>query len=247
MSHLSFYDDSYERRLTARVMAIEQGHRVLLTRTVFFPRTSTEPGDHGWIGGHRVVDVVKEDQQVWHSLEPEPAPELAVDDVVVIELDWARRYLIMRTHSALHLLGSVIEAELGHRAVAGVVEERSGYLVLRSDLGEDEVERAVSVAREEIRRGLEIRAYWDAEREGFRWCEYGTYPRMPDGGLHVRSTSEIGDIELLSRARRKGKLRLSFCVNAPGSGSHLRPTAGQSNEPASRVSRPVPAAASDAP
>jgi misacylated tRNA(Ala) deacylase len=114
-TELLFRSDAYSRVASARVVALgAQG--VELDRTLFYPLGGGQPGDSGTLvraNGERlkVVDTRKgeELEQVVHVLEPgcarpEPGEELS------LELDWERRYALMRLHTALHLLSCVVPA-----------------------------------------------------------------------------------------------------------------------------------------
>src|SRR5215469_995689 len=113
MTELLFRDDGYMRSCAARVIAADV-HGIRLDRTVFYPTGGGQPGDSGVLrlaSGQEIaiVDTVKGElpDEVIHiaavgSTLPEPGTEL------VAEIDWERRYRLMRMHTCLHLLCSIV-------------------------------------------------------------------------------------------------------------------------------------------
>ena len=104
MTELLHLEDSYLRECDASVV-VQSGQAVKLDRTVFYPSGGGQPLDVGrlhWPGGEtRVVDMKEEGDMLWHVLEG-PVPSVGRDVHGV--LDWERRYITMRYHSALHVL-----------------------------------------------------------------------------------------------------------------------------------------------
>jgi misacylated tRNA(Ala) deacylase len=106
MTELLFQTDSYLQEFTATVVDVnpEEG-AVAFERTAFYPGGGGQPHDLGLLHvqgqTYAVTRVKQQSGQVWHWLNGElPAPGTAV----IGQLDWARRYKLMRTHTALHIL-----------------------------------------------------------------------------------------------------------------------------------------------
>ena len=209
MTELIYYRDQYKKEIEAKVVRIE-GNKVLLDKTIFIPQTGTEPGDFGKIDNMKIAGSKKDGGDVWHII-PKQIP-FRVGDVVKLELDWKSRINAMRLHSALHLTAGVFDSKFGERAVAGVVKSNSAHLVFKHEISDDAIEQAVERANADVKSGLEIKTYWDEKREGFRWCEIGSYPPIPCGGLHVRNTNEIGEISLVGKESDKGKQKITIGV-----------------------------------
>jgi len=121
MTEELFATDAYRRSFDAAVVATDRdAGRVALGRTAFYPGGGGQPHDLGTVdwgdGPVAVTRVKREEGRIWHWLD---APELPGEGVEVAgELDWARRHLLMRTHTALS-----ISAEPGRRLEAGINEE----------------------------------------------------------------------------------------------------------------------------
>ncbi len=198
--------------------------RVVLDRTVFYPTGGGQPGDRGRLqtGGREpfeVVDTVKGDgEYVVHCLAGSAAPEIGAS--LQAELDWGRRYRLMRMHSALHLLCAAV----GQAVTGGQIGEGKGRLDF--DVGEAKLDK------EQIARTL---ARWIADDRPIRqrWIEADELAARPElvrtmsvkppltggwvrlveiegvdlqacGGTHVRSTGEVGEL-LVGKIENKGR------------------------------------------
>ena len=114
MTELLYQTDSYLREFEATVTAVEGGAAVL-DRTAFYPGGGGQPHDTGTLSADgrswTVVKVEKRGADVLHHLEGEDPP--AIGTRVRGALDWERRYRLMRTHTALHVLCGVVWREFG--------------------------------------------------------------------------------------------------------------------------------------
>ena len=118
--------------------------------------------------------------------------------------------MAIKLHSALHLLAGPFDKNFKKRAVAGAVKGKQAYLVFKEEVSDEIINNALKQANEDIENGLEINSYWDEKREGFRWTQAGDYPPIPDGGLHVKNTKEIGKLILVSNEFGQGKQKITF-------------------------------------
>lgn len=205
MTELIYYQDPYKKEFEAKVVAVEE-NRALLDKTIFIAQTNTEPGDFGKINGVKIAGSKKNGTDVWHVFSKPLS--LKAGDIVKLELDWSKRLLAMRLHSALHLLAGAIEKNCEKRAVAGAVKGNQAELILKEPLLEEIITRAIEVSNKDIESGLEIKSYWDEKREGFRWTKVGDYSSIPDGGLHVKNAREIGNIWLIAKEIDGGKQKI---------------------------------------
>jgi len=209
MTDLVYYQDQYKKDLEAKIVK-KGGSRVVLDKTIFIPQTSTEPGDFGKINNMRIAGSKKEGNDIWHIF-PKPIP-FNEGDPVKLELDWNKRLIGMKLHSALHLLAGPFDKDFGKRAVAGAVKGDKAYLIFKEEVSDEIINKALEQANKDIETGLEIESYWDEKRKGFRWTRIGDYIPIPDGGLHVKDTKEIGKISLVSKEMEQGKQKVTISV-----------------------------------
>lgn len=229
-----FATDAYLREAEANVTAAH-GTRVALDRTLFYPGGGGQPADRGvitWdagdggVGRAEVATVGRRDGTILHELaveHPDAAPP--PDTLVRLDLDWDRRYALMRTHTALHILCGVIWTEFSVAVTGGNMKPGSGRLdfaldVVTSELGQhiqrrinEEVERAREIAVGFVNRSeadldealIRTKANLiPASIDPLRVIDIRGLDRQADGGTHVASTVEVGHVEV-TRTENKGR------------------------------------------
>jgi misacylated tRNA(Ala) deacylase len=232
MTELLYLRDSRLTTFDATVTHVD-GDRVALDRTAFYPTGGGQPHDTGTLAGQRVVDVRKEDGLVWHHLDLAGAAPPSVGDCVEGEIDWDRRYSLMRTHTALHVMGGVIWNTWRVPATGGNMEPLSarmdfelnplpeGFARTVEDLTNVELaaNRPVMVAflpPEEAERQDLIRTKVSLVPDGLaevRVVDIVGLDRQADGGTHVSSTAEVGRIRVVKTENKgKGNKRLRIEV-----------------------------------
>jgi len=209
MTELIYYHNQYKKDLEARVVKTDD-NKVLLNKTIFISKTNNEPGDFGTINGIEIIGSIKDGDNVWHIFE-KPF-NFQIGDLVKLKLDWNRRLIAMKFHSALHLLAGVFEVFFYKRAVAGVIKENQAYLVFKESLSDETISKAIELANKRIDDNFEIKSFWDSQRQGFRWTQIGEYPAIPDGGLHVKTTKEIGKIDFINQVIEQGKQKIIISI-----------------------------------
>src|ERR1700681_2248488 len=105
MTDRLYYSDPYLREFRANVVEVtDDGRRVYLDRTAFYPTSGGQPFDMGQLGGANVIEVVDEEDRVAHVLDA-PIASGEID----AQIDWPRRFDHMQQHSGQHLLSAVLE------------------------------------------------------------------------------------------------------------------------------------------
>ena len=217
MAELLFREDAYLRSCEATVVAVHP-EGVELDRTVFYPLGGGQAGDTGRMGPWNVLDTRKRENSVVHVLEPGATPQPGMQ--VKLELDWDRRYRLMRYHTALHLLGSVVKAPV----TGGRIAEDKAHLDFDIEMEKLVKEAIESRLHELIAGAVETRASWitDAELDArpdlvktmsvapprgegrVRLLEIPGVDLQACGGTHVKNTGEIGRLAI-ARIRSEGK------------------------------------------
>ena len=238
------YRDAYTRSVDARVLDVSSADGpplVVLDVTAFYPGGGGQPSDRGII--LRAVDgrtwVVRAARRVGgeivHELETPEAGELPhAGDVVTVDLEWARRYALMRTHTALHALCGVVWRDHGALVTGGNMEPGAGrmdfeFATMSGDLvGEIEAKvNAELLAARDVRVNVlprvEAFAIPDLIRtkvnllpegiERIRTIEIVGLDLQADGGTHVANTREVGGIRVTgyeSKGRINKRIRLEL-------------------------------------
>ena len=237
MTEKVFYQDSYQKTHSSEVVEVlDQG--VVLAATIFYPLGGGQPGDTGrlQINGreYHVVDTrFAEDRvKIIHFLEEEDLGAIHSGDAVEMEIDWERRHRLMRMHSSMHLLCSLISAQATGGAV-GETESRldfdlQGQVIDKEQLTAELnalVAKAIPVsigsitdAELEQNPGL-VRTMSVQPPRGHgtvRTISIENTDYQPCGGTHVRNTAEIGEL-LVTGLKNKGKQnkRISLVLVEP--------------------------------
>lgn len=236
------YGDAYARRAETRVAAVDtttEAPLVVLEETIFYPGGGGQPSDRGLLlraadGRTWTVKAArKAGGETVHELEPGTEPP-APGDILVAELDWARRYTLMRTHTALHALCGVVWRDYGALVTGGNMEPGTGRMDfeferMSGDLVdeiEDKVNRELVSARDvrvDVLPREEAFAIPDLIRtkvnllppgiEEVRTIEIVGLDLQADGGTHVANTREVGTIHVTgyeSKGRINKRIRIEL-------------------------------------
>ena len=207
-----FRQDAYLKDAEATVTALEE-RGVRLDRSIFYPTGGGQPGDTGllrWDGGEaRIVDAVKADgADVLHVLAPD-APRPAVGAKVRTNLDWDRRLLHMRMHTALHVMSAVIKGNVTGGQV-GADKSRLDFNlegeVPAKEWVTEEINRLIAP---ELVKTMSVRPPMGAGR--VRLLAIEGIDLQACGGTHVARTGEIGRVECI-KIENKGKMNRRFVI-----------------------------------
>jgi misacylated tRNA(Ala) deacylase len=226
MTELLAHTDAYLQEFDAAVVAVNvEENAVALDKTAFYPGGGGQPHDLGWLDGKPVTKVKRQGELIWHWLaEREDLP--AVGAMVHGKIDWERRYKLMRTHTAFHILCGVVWRDYGAQVTGGNMDELSGRMdfefeTLRQELVKeiDEKLNAEIAAARNVRVKILpreeafqipdlIRTKINLLPEGIsevRTVEIEGLDLQADGGTHVNNTREVGTIRVAGY-ESKGKI-----------------------------------------
>jgi misacylated tRNA(Ala) deacylase len=218
-----YLEDSYLRAFDAIVLSAS-GDRVILDKTAFYPASGGQPSDQGSIckadKEFKVMSAIVLDGQIAHIMDRDG---LKSGDEVHASLDWERRYRLMRSHTACHILSAVIFRETGAKITGNQIDisrsrvdfslesfdkaRMSGYIEEANRLiVEDRPVKIRVLPRDEalaipdtVRLAMEV-----PDRDEIRVVEIEGIDSQACGGTHVKGTGEIGRIKMI-KAENKGK------------------------------------------
>jgi misacylated tRNA(Ala) deacylase len=226
MTELVFRDDPYAKSCEARVIAINDRGGIELDRTVYYPTGGGQPGDTGTLrlaDGREIViaTTVKGEgpDDVIHVPAAGQGPASEGDTVTAV-IDWDIRHRLMRIHTCLHLLSSVVE----YPVTGGQISNGKGRLDF--DMPEMTVEKDAITARlnELIAESHPVSTDWITDDElaaqpdlvktmsvkppmgqgRVRLIDVDGCDLQPCGGTHVANTSEIGQVRV-RKIEKKGR------------------------------------------
>ena len=231
---LLFRDDAYLKVAEACVVAVHE-HGIELDRTIFYPAGGGQMGDVGALirdGGERIEisDTRKggDPARVLHvpaADMPRPAP----GETLRLEIDWRRRYALMRLHTALHVMSCVVVAPVTGGNIAPE-KARLDFDIDMSLLDAARIERETNAL---IARAVDTETVWITDEEldarpelvktmsvapprgagRVRLLKIPGIDLQPCGGTHVRNIAEIGGIRVLkirSEGRRNRRVEIAL-------------------------------------
>ena len=226
------YSDSYLKECKSKVMEVND-HGVVLDQTIFYPGGGGQPSDNGKLileNNEYLVNGLKRiDGQIVHLIEgAKPEINSEVDSII----DWDKRYKLMRTHTALHILCGVIWRDYSASVTGGDMKPLAGRMDFElEEMSADfskEVEEKINI---EVSENRNIKIYQLPREEAFqipdlirtkinllpkgiefvRIVDIQGLDLQADGGTHVHNTSEVGYIKMIgheSKGKSNKRLRI---------------------------------------
>ena len=224
-TELLFRDDAYLKTATAQAVAVNE-RGIELDRSIFYPVGGGQSGDTGFLlraNGERIeIADTRKGDSIDHVLHiPAPGmPRPEIGEALTLEIDWQRRYALMRLHTALHVMSCVVVAPV----TGGNISPDKARLDFDIDmnlLDAGKIERETNAM---IARGVETETVWITDEEldarpelvktmsvqpprgagRVRLLRIPGIDLQPCGGTHVKNIAEIGGIRVL-RIRSEGK------------------------------------------
>ncbi len=232
MTEALYHQDAYLREFQAVVMEVV-GAGVVLDRSAFYPGGGGQPSDVGILRAgdaeYRVLRLNRREDKVIHELDQAPPP---LGATVTGIIDWERRYRLMKTHTALHILCGVVWRDYGSLVTGGNMQPLQARMDfemehMSADFAEEmeeKVNREVADARpvitallprdEAMRNPDLIRTKIDLlppDIQEIRVVDIQGLDIQADGGTHVANTREVGHIRIVgheSKGRINKRLRI---------------------------------------
>lgn len=235
-TELLFRSDAYLKTSRAQVIAAND-RGIELDRTIFYPMGGGQSGDTGVLlraGGERIAitDTRKGDamDSVLHiAAAAQPSPEPG--ETLTLEIDWQRRYALMRLHTALHVMSCVVVAPV----TGGNISPDKARLDFDIDMSLLDGERIERETNALIARGADTETVWITEEEldarpelvktmsvqpprgggRVRLLRIPGIDLQPCGGTHVKNIAEIGAIRVLkvrSEGRRNKRVEIALAI-----------------------------------
>ncbi len=211
MTEKVFWEDPYQTELTSKVTSIN-GNEIELSHTIFYAESGGQESDSGTIGGIPVIKAEKSGHSIIYTLES--VPDFHVGDEVITNIDWPRRFALMRLHFAAEL---VLESFTQFNASMGKIGAHISQDKSRIDF---EWPESISPLLPEIHQGVQdiidsdcpIESDFSDKAQGRRYWKIEGFAQVPCGGTHLKRTSEVGKIRLKRKNIGKGKERVEVTL-----------------------------------
>lgn len=237
MTEKIYLRDSYAKETGAKLIALN-GSELEFDRTVFYPTGGGEPFDTGTIEmdgtAYNVIEVRKSEDRVIHVVDKPPSAQPGAS--AMLRIDWERRYLIMRQHTAVHVIDGIVENEYESGQITGgmIYPDRAHFDLDMPALGRELAIEILDKAQKVIDEGHQVKPEFLTKEEALkipslartepgrrllqgldtvRVIDIKGFDMQLDGGTHVADTKEVGKIVLI-KIENKGshRKRIEFTV-----------------------------------
>jgi alanyl-tRNA synthetase len=222
-----YYQDPYKTELDCKVLSVEPQlnlTNVILDRTIFYPEGGGQPSDRGTLGRAKVEYVRVLNGEIIHQVKG----EVSEGSQVKALLDWGWRYKYMKIHTAGHLLHDVLMTMTKNLFPLRGSHGKKAFLEYKGELDVTIKNRLESelnlIAQQDLNVVTKESTYEELEEEcqflppnlpkdkPLRMIKIGDYPAMPDGGVHVKSTKEIGKVWIANITVQNGLTNIRYGV-----------------------------------
>jgi alanyl-tRNA synthetase len=226
-----YYKDPDQFHFSARVVKLRpcpQGFQVLLDRTLFYPEGGGQPPDHGTIGGIGVIDVRKEEGEIWHSLAAgEVPPSLSPGDEVDGTVDESRRNDYRQQHTGQHIISAAF-TKIGDFPTVSVHQGEAVTTIELAvpEISDGDILAVEALANRVVNENRPLHFHW-TDREGLesfdlrrptsqegsiRIVEIEDFDQAACGGVHFHSTGPVGLIKYLGHEKIRGQVRTIWAI-----------------------------------
>ena len=222
MKTIALYDnDGFAKEFEAQVLSCqsyEDGYKVVLDKTLFFPEQGGQTSDRGCLGAGKVTDVQIEEDVIYHFTDI----PFTVGDNVKGSIDWSHRFANMQQHTGEHIFTGLAHNMYGAENVGFHLSDNTVTLDLNIELSEEQVRIIERRANEVIAEDVAVKAYYPDEAT-LAATEYRSKKEI-DGAVrlveiqgvdicaccapHVKTTGQVGMLKVISFNKYKGGTRV---------------------------------------
>lgn len=213
MTKKLFWEDPYLTTLETVVESVFD-NAIILRETIFYAFSDGQESDTGTIGSYPVLEADNSGRDIRYTL-PE-GHELKPGDTVRIEINWDRRYRLMRLHFAAELVLELVYRELGttEKIGAHIAPDKARIDFYWPQNIASLFPKLTAQVQTIVDQKLEIISAYADHRSQRRYWEIQGFARVPCGGTHLKHTGEVGNIMLKRKNIGKGKERIEVYVDA---------------------------------
>ncbi len=206
-----FWDNPYQSNLVTYVSSVNES-RLLFEETIAFSFSGGQESDIVFINGIKVINSEKEDKLIYYILPEEH--NFSVGDKVTMEIDWPRRYRLMRLHFAAELILELVTRKLSIEKIGAHIAETKARIDFIYDKNVSMFfDDILTEYNEIIMKDMPIKTDFSDVENQRRYWEIEGFSKVSCGGTHVKSTKEVGSITLKRVNVGSGKERIEIRLN----------------------------------
>lgn len=204
-----FWDNPYQTKLKTKVNSVDK-NTITLAETIAFAFSGGQQSDDGKINGFNILDAKKIDKEIYYTIDQNH--NLKIGDEVLIEIEWNKRYKLMKLHFAAEIILELVNQNFNYPKKIGAnitVDKARLDFIWKNNIS-DIFTILEKKSEELIDSDLPIiSAFSDIENERRYW-EIKGFGKVECGGTHIKRTGEIGTIRLKRETQGKNKERIEI-------------------------------------
>lgn len=203
-----FWDNPYQRQLMTKVVLVNE-NRLLFAETIGFSFSGGQESDTVLVNGLMVTHSEIENHLIYYTLPSEHG--LSEGDVVLMEIDFVRRYKLMRLHFAAELILELVQRMFPIEKIGAHIAEHKARIDFSHQHNISDIFDTLLLEYNQIiAKDMSIRTGFSDEKSQRRYWEIEGFSKVSCGGTHVKSTAEVGYITLKRANVGKGKERIEI-------------------------------------
>lgn len=206
-----FWVDPYLTETNANVVTITQ-NKITLNKTVAYAMSGGQDSDSGSIGGYEIITAQKQGKDIVYTISSQH--NLDVGDNVIVNIDWEKRYQLMRLHFAAELVLELVyqNYDKPNKIGANITKDKA-----RLDFEwQGNISEIFPFLQSEltklVKNDFEIISDYSDKLNQRRYWEITGFAKVPCGGTHLKSTGEIGELCLKRKNIGAGKERIEIIL-----------------------------------
>lgn len=205
-----FWDNPYQSSLMTTVSAVRL-NRILFTETIAFSFSGGQESDEAYVNGLPIIDSVIENDLIYYELSEEHG--LSAGDEVTMEINWPRRYKLMRLHFAAELILELIIRQLAIQKIGAHIAETKARIDFYFDKNiAFQFDQLLIEYNKIIAQNKPINTGFSDIKNQQRYWEIDRFAKVACGGTHVKSTGEVGYVTLKRVNIGKHKERIEIML-----------------------------------
>lgn len=211
MADKIFWENPYQTHLETEIASVSD-ELVTLKETIFYAFSGGQESDSGTIGGFPVADARKNGNAIFYTLPQNHG--LIPGDPVIVEIDWERRYKLMRLHFAAEIVLELIYRRLaGSKKIGAHISAKRARIDFKWNESISPILPEISNAAQKlVDADATITSDFSDRENEKRFWEIQGFARIPCGGTHLKRTGEVGTIKLKRKNIGKNKERVNISL-----------------------------------
>lgn len=206
-----FWQNPYLTELKVIITSVN-GNDITVDKTIFYAFSGGQESDEGTIGGKHVIEAKKEDGNIIYTVEN--GKYFHVGDEVIMNIDWSRRYKLMKSHFAAEIILELIYKRIPTIKKTGAhISPGKSRMSFEYDGNLADILPEITKSTNEIiNSNSVIKSDFSDEKNERRYWEIANFAKVPCCGTHLKSTGEIGLLEIKRKTGGKGKEKIEICL-----------------------------------